>query len=135
GMRMLVRNPGFAFVAVLTLALGIGANTAIFSVVNAVLLRPLPYDNPGQLIKLWADNSGLRTDQSQFRPAEITDFRDQLTTFEEIGVFDYGSSANLTGGGRPERVNGSEASPGLFSTLRVKPILGRVFMPDETEVG
>jgi putative ABC transport system permease protein len=134
GVRMLVKQPVFTLIAILTLALGIGANTAIFSVVNAVLLRPLPYENPGQLVRLWADNSGQRTDQNQFSPADITDFRDQLTTFEEVGLFDYGLSANLTGGAQPERVNGSEASPELFTALRIKPILGRTFLPDETEV-
>lgn len=134
GVRLLVKQPGFTFVAVLTLALGIGANTAIFSLVNAVLLRPLPYENPGQLVRLWSDRSGQRTDRNQFSPAEITDFRDQLTAFEEIGLFDYGLSANLTGGAKPERVNGAEASPALFTTLRVKPILGRTFLPDESEV-
>ena len=134
GARSLRKSPGFTVVAVVTLALGVGANTAVFSVVNAVLLRPLPYENPGQLVRLWADNSGRRTDQNQFSPAEVTEFRDQLTTFEDVGLFDYGLSANLTGDGPPERVNGSEASPGLFTTLRVKPVLGRVFLPDETEV-
>ncbi len=134
GMRMLMKNPGFTTTAMLTLALGIGANTAIFSVVNAVLLRPLPYENPGQLVRLWADNSGRRTAQNHFAPAEITGFRDQLTTFEEIGLFDIGLSANLTGGAQPERVKESEASPGLFTALRVKPILGRTFLPDETDV-
>src|SRR5213594_1836986 len=103
GARTLRKNPGFTLIAIITLSLGIGANTAIFSLVNAVLLRPLPYENPGQLVRLWADNSGRRTDQNQFSPAEITDFRDQLTAFEEIGLFDYGLSANLTGGAQPER--------------------------------
>jgi putative ABC transport system permease protein len=134
GLRMLLKNSGFTTTAALTLALGIGANTAIFSVVNAVLLRPLPYENPEQLVRLWADNSGRRTEQNHFAPAEITGFRDQLTTFEEIGMFDIGLSANLTGGAQPERVNGSEATPGLFTTLRVNPILGRTFLPDETDV-
>src|SRR5215467_10991206 len=95
GARILLKQPGFTLIAVFTLALGIGANTAVFSVVNAVLLRPLPYEDPAQLVRLWADNSGQRTEQNQFCPAEITDFRDQLSTFEEIGLFDTGLSANL----------------------------------------
>lgn len=135
GVRMLLKHKGFTLIAVLTLALGIGANTAIFSVVNAVLLRPLPYDDPGQLVRLWSDRSGQRTEQNQFAPAEITDIREHLTSFAELGFFDYGLSANLTGGSQPERVNGSEATPGLFTTLRVKPILGRTFLPEETEIG
>ena len=88
GARSLRKSPGFTVVAVVTLALGVGANTAVFSVVNAVLLRPLPYENPGQLVRLWADNSGRHTDRNQFSPAEITEFRDRLTTFEDVGLFD-----------------------------------------------
>lgn len=133
-LRMLAKNPAFAFVVVLTLALGIGANTAIFSVVNSVLLRPLPYEEPEQLVRLWSDRSGQRTDQNEFSPAEITDFRDQVTTFEDIGLFDIGLTANLSGGNAPERVNGAEATPGLFNVLRVKPIIGRTFLPEEREV-
>jgi predicted permease len=133
GLRMLLKHKGFTAVAVLTLALGIGANTAIFSVINAVLLRPLPYEEPNQLVRLWADRSGQRTEQNHFAPAEITDFRDHLTVFEDVGLFDIGGSANLTGGEKPERVNSAEASPALFTVLRVKPILGRTFLPEETE--
>jgi len=134
GARMLLKQPGFTLIATVTLALGIGANTTIFSVVNAVLLRPLPYEQPGQLVRLFADDSGRRTDQNGFSPAGITDFRDQLTVFEETGMFDIGGSSNLTGGTQPERVNTAEASPGLFTALRAKPILGRTFLPNETEV-
>src|SRR5258705_2717578 len=134
GTRSLLTHPGFTAIAVITLALGIGANTAVFSIMNAVLFRPLPYENPGQLVRLWADNSGQRTEQNQFSPAEITDFRDQLTTFEELGLSDIGLSLNLTGGALPERVNVAEATPGLFTVLRAKPLLGRTFLQDETEV-
>jgi putative ABC transport system permease protein len=134
GVRMLLKKPAFTLIAIITLGLGIGANTAIFSVINAVLLRPLPYENPHQLVRLWADKSGARTEQNHFSPAEITDFRNQLTTFEDIGLFDVGASNNLTGGAQPERVNSAEASPSLFSVLKVKPILGRTFLPDETEI-
>lgn len=134
GVRSLLKHPGVTAIAVLTLALGIGANTAIFSVVNAVLFRPLPYANPDQLVRLWADRSGQRTEQNQFSPAEITDFRDQLSTFEAVGLSDTGLSANLTGGAGPERVNASEANPDLFTVLRVRPILGRTFLPEEMDV-
>ncbi|HEV8431390.1 MAG TPA: ABC transporter permease [Pyrinomonadaceae bacterium] len=134
GLRWLLKRPSFTAIALLTLAVGIGVNTAIFSVVNAVMLRPLPYDNPGQLVRLWSDRLGQRTEQNEFSPAEITEFRDQLTTFEDVGLFDFGLSANLTGGTQPERVNASEASPGLFDLLRVKPVIGRTFLPDEVEV-
>ena len=103
-------------------------------VLNAVLFRPLPYQNPDQLVRLWADRSGQRTEQNQFAPAEITDFRDQLSTFEDLGLSDIGLSANLTGAAEPERVNASEANPGLFTVLRAKPLLGRTFLADETDV-
>jgi putative ABC transport system permease protein len=134
GIRMLFKKPAFTAIAIITLALGIGANTAIFSVVNAVLLRPLPYENPEQLVRLWADKSGQRTERNDFSPAEISDFRDQLTTFDDIGLFDVGLSHNLTGGQQPERVNSAEASPSLFTVLRARPLLGRTFLPQETEV-
>ncbi len=134
GLRMLLKKPAFTLIAILTLGLGIGATTAIFSIVNAVLLRPLPYDAPGQLVRLWADKSGQRTEQNHFSPAEITDFREQLTTFDDIGLFDVGLSSNFTGGAQPERVNSAEASPSLFTVLRAKPILGRTFLPQETDI-
>ncbi len=134
-LRQLWKSPGFTAVAVMILAIGIGANTAIFSVVNAILLNPLPYDTPGQLVRMWGSHGRDGGAQSTFAPAEITLFKDHLTSVPEVGMFDVGLAFNLTGGSGLERVNAAESSPGLFSLLRVKPLLGRVFLPDETEIG
>src|SRR5687768_1976796 len=101
--RQLHKNPGFTIVAVLTLALGIGANTAIFSVVNAVLLKPLPYDQPGQLVQLF--EAPRPQEQNAVSPGVFLDWREQSTSFE--GFAAYTSVAlNLTGAGEPERLNG-----------------------------
>src|SRR5215813_3948376 len=100
-LRMLRKNQAFTAVAVLTLALGIGANTAIFSVVNSVLLRPLPYQDPGRLVLLWQRFTRLGLDRVVVSASEFSDYRDQITGFEEIAVFGY-ESFNLTGGNEPE---------------------------------
>jgi putative ABC transport system permease protein len=128
GLRMLLNRPGFAFVAVITLALGIGANTAIFSVVNAVLLRVLPYDRPDKLVILSAaDSSGARDTISI---AEAQDFTGQLTTFEDFAWW-QSQSVNLTGLDRPERVRGAFVSANFFDTFNLKPILGSTFASGE----
>ncbi len=128
GVRMLRKNPGFTFIAVLTLALGIGANTAIFSVVNAVLLRPLPYREPGRLVTV-----------NYYRPVMLNDFalaaeylewRDQAKSFAQIAACRFGE-ADLTGSGEPERLSAGLASADLFATLGVAPALGRSFTPEE----
>src|ERR671924_1694631 len=83
GFRMLLKKPGFALVAVITLGLGIGANTSIFSMVNAVLLRPLPYENPDQIVRLWEDPSGRGLDQNPVAPGNFADWRGEKTFFQE----------------------------------------------------
>jgi putative ABC transport system permease protein len=133
GARMLVKNPGGALIAVLTLALGIGANTAIFSVVNGVLLKPLPYDQPGQLVQLWED-PGSGTRKNRIAPGAFLDWREHNTTFESLSVFG-GATLNLAGAGEPERLNGVEMSAGGLETLRARPLLGRTFAPDEDQPG
>jgi hypothetical protein len=101
--RQLLKNPGFTSVAVLTLALGVGATTAIFSVVNAVLLKPLPYEQPGQLVQLWeAPSPGKRNWVS---PGAFTDWKEQSTAFENLSVL-YNADSNITGTGEPERISG-----------------------------
>ena len=131
GFRMLRKSPGFTAVAVLTLALGIGANTAIFSAVNAVLLRPLPYRNSSQLVRVWA------TELSRHDVASYPSFIDwsaQSHSFQQMAAY-RGGAYNLSGGDRPERIRGLQVSTGLLRMLDVKPALGRDFLPEELQPG
>ncbi|MBX3280232.1 MAG: ABC transporter permease [Acidobacteria bacterium] len=136
GLRMLGRNPGFSLIAILTLALGIGANTSIFSVVNAVLLRPLPYPEPEQLFNVYGGFVKLGASGMATSVPEFTDYQQQLQSFENIGAYDQ-SSANLTStdGGEPERLECGNLTPGLFAALGVAPIRGRLFLPEEAQQG
>ena len=134
GLRMLAKNPAFTAVAVLALALGIGANTAIFSVVNALLLRPLPYKNPDQLVMVWENLSHLGFPKNTPSPANFLDWRRQATVFEGMAAFAI-RSYNLTGVGEPERLDGRRVSANLFDLLGVKPIIGRTFVPEEDRPG
>ena len=132
GARMLLKNPGITFVVILTLALGIGANSAIFSVVNAVLLRPLPYDQSDRLVFL-SETSQVMPEISISYP-NFTDWRSQNHVFERIGVYNR-SSYNLTGAGEAERLITAQVSADLFSALRVNAAMGRVFTNDEDKPG
>ncbi len=132
GIRMLLRNPGFTIVAVLALTLGIGADSAIFSVVNAVLLRPLPYHESERLVIL-RERSPQLEGMSVAYPNFI-DWREQNSAFENIGVFRR-QSFNLTGNGEPERLVGSEVSADVFAALKVNAARGRVFTNDEDKPG
>jgi putative ABC transport system permease protein len=132
GMRMLIKSPGVAFVVVLALALGIGANTAIFSVVNSVLLRPLPYDQADRLIFLNERNQAL--DEMSISYPNFTDWRNQNQVFEKIGVYNR-ASYNLTGVGEAERILTGQVSADLFSVLRVNAAVGRVFTNEEDKPG
>ncbi len=131
GLRMLRKNPGFTAVAVLTLALGIGANTAIFGVVQSVLLRQLPYLDPGALVEVW--NSYLpQFPQFALSGADFNDWRSQAKPFAQMAAYwSVPLDANLTGAGDPARVEITYASSNLFSTLGVRPIVGRAFLPVE----
>src|SRR5438093_11498678 len=120
--RQLLKNPGFTAVAVLTLALGIGANTAIYSVVNAVLLRPLPYAESDRLVWLSERSPSFPTMSVSY--PNFTDWRAQQTVFEQIGVYNWGSY-NLTGRGEAQRLTGGRASADVFSRLRARAVLGR----------
>jgi putative ABC transport system permease protein len=132
GFRMLWKSPGFTVVAVLALALGVGANTAIFSVVNAVLLRPLPYAEPERLVILW--EKGATQDTSVSYP-NFLDWRAQTQAFEQLAAFRR-ESFNLVGaGGEPERLAGRMVSASFFSTLGIRPFKGRDFPPEEDRVG
>lgn len=132
GLRMLLRSRGLAFVAILALALGIGANTAIFSVVNAILVRPLPYPAPNQLVWFWESQPNLT--QAPFSAADFLDFQSQNRSFAQLAAV-HRLSFNLTRIGPAERVPGIVASPSVFSLLGVQPILGRGFLPAEGNFG
>src|ERR1044072_4237067 len=132
GARMLIKNPGVTIIVIVALALGIGANTAIFSVVNAVLVRPLPYPESERLIFL-NEKSPILDEMSISYP-NFLDWRAQNQTFEKIGVYNR-ASYNLTGTGEAERIVAGQVSADLFSVLRVNPLLGRVFTNDEDKAG
>ncbi len=134
GLRMLARSPGFTTVAVLTLALGIGANTAIFSVFYGVLLRPLPYPEPDRLVWMWPAN--LRTGQpygGAISPPDFLDYRRRSTVFEHLAAF-LPIDTTVAGSGEAERVPSAAVSAGFFETLGVKPVLGRTIFPDDEQV-
>jgi putative ABC transport system permease protein len=128
GLRILYRSPGFTLVALFTIALGIGANTAIFSVVNTVLLRPLPYQNPDRLVVLWE-----RQEQIPQESPSVPNFRDwceRTRSFEQLAI-SRRDNVNLTGAGEPERLIARQVTANFFSTLGVVPQLGRSFNDDE----
>src|ERR1039458_725764 len=126
--RQVVKNPGFAVVVIFTLALGIGASTSIFSVADAVLLRPLPYPNPQQLVRVWEQMAnGHRPNVAE---SNFEDFLAQNNTFASLAAYDYGV-ASVSGGSEPARVNIAGVSSGFFPTLGVQPLRGRLFSADE----
>ncbi len=132
GVRMLLKNPGITFVVVLALALGIGANTAIFSVVDSVLLRPLPYPDSDRLVFL--NETSRAMDEISISYPNFTDWRNQNHSFEYIGVYNRGSY-NLTGVGEPERIVTAQMSSDAFSALRINPLLGRIYTNEEDQPG
>ena len=134
GLRMLVKNPGFTIVAVIALALGIGANSAIFSVVNTVLLRPLPFKDPDRLVMVWEDASKNGYPRDTPAAANYMDWRAQNQVFESMAAL-ADMSFNLTGTGEPERIDGRRVSASLFPLLGVEPQLGRAFLPEEDQAG
>ncbi|HEY6189282.1 MAG TPA: ABC transporter permease [Pyrinomonadaceae bacterium] len=133
-LRMLLKHPGFTFVAVVTLALGIGANTAIFSVVNAVLLAPLPYDEPEKLVVLWDRQVISNENQQPVAIANFEDWKEQSQVFEQLAVLRLGTF-NLTQAGETERVTGARVSTNFYSLLRVEPVIGRAFLEAEGKPG
>jgi putative ABC transport system permease protein len=134
GLRVLRGNRTFTAVAVLTLALGIGANTAIFTLVNTVLLKPLPYETPDRLVRLWARNQKQGT-RIPISPAEFLDLQERNQVFDELAALFPAGGGNLTGAGEPERMNGARVSAGIFPVLGVSAILGRTFTPQEDRPG
>jgi putative ABC transport system permease protein len=133
--RLLLKAPSFTAVALLTLSLGIGASVAIFSVVNTLLLQPLPYPQADRLVMLWQDFRERGGPEDEWlTPANFFDWRARAQAFEDIAVY-RGGSANLTGQGEPERVTGWTVSSGFFRVLGVTPALGRDFVPDDDVPG
>src|SRR5262245_30062354 len=130
-MRMLRRNRGFSLIAVLTLALGIGANTAIFSIVNSVLIRPLPYKDPDSLVWVWGRFS--RGNTASVSPPDFRDYRSQAQLFDAFACF-TAVNLTITGNGEPERLNGSAVSSEFFRVFGVKPAIGREFTSEEEQV-
>ena len=131
-LRQLLKNPGFTVVAVLTLALGIGANTAIFSVINAVLLRPPPFQEPERLVFISEKSKDM--DNMSVAYPNFLDWQRQQDSFSALAAFRV-EEWNLTGTSQPERVVGLQVSAGFFPALGVQPLRGRVFTADEDKVG
>jgi putative ABC transport system permease protein len=137
GLRMMMKAKTFSIIAVLTLAIGIGANSAIFSVVYGVLLRPLPFKDPGRLMYIWhtppqTSFPGMKT--FSVSPANYFDWKEQSHSFEQMAVTGY-TGLNLTGVGEPQALLGQSVSPEYFSVLGTAPMLGRTFAPDEDQTG
>jgi len=133
GARGLRKSPGFALVASFTLAIGIGANVAIFSIVNSVLLRPVAYPHPEQLVMLWS--TGTQTEKFGSSMADIKEWRARNHVFSAIGSFDYSALTLSAPGQEPERAHGAEVTANFFGVLDVKPALGRNFAAEEEDYG
>src|SRR5262245_41878154 len=130
GARMLMKNPGFTVIAALTLALGIGANTAIFSIVNAVLLQPLPFAEPERL--MWFGGWMGNDKEQGVTPADFLDYREQCQSFEQLAAsVSDGIAMNLSGGSEPERLKGGYVTANYLDVFGVKPALGRTFAAEE----
>jgi predicted permease len=133
-IRLLARSPGFATAVILSLAIGIGANTTIFSVVHALMLRPLPYENADRLVILWNRSPGLNITRDWFSTAQYFDIKNRHDGFEEVAIA-FGADLNLTGEDRPERVGSIRVSSNFLPLLGTKPALGRLLEPDEDSPG
>jgi putative ABC transport system permease protein len=133
-VRVLARQRGVTFVAVLTLALGIGANSAIFSAVNALLLRPLPYDDPDRLVMVWEKRPAEGVLENVVAPADFIDWTTLNHSFEAIAAM-TDAAADLTDAGEPVRLSAGMVSPPFFDLLRVRPLLGRSFRAEEATLG
>jgi putative ABC transport system permease protein len=134
GARMLLKNPGFTAVAVLTLALGIGANSAIFSVVNAALLRPLPYPDAAGLVMVWGNFQRLNMTRLGVSAQEFADYKNQTTVFSEVAAYQT-LTFNLINNNEPERIGGARVSSTLFKLLGAQPLLGRALLEEEDKRG
>src|SRR5690348_3440941 len=133
GLRMLAKAPGFTAVAVITLALGIGANTAIFSVINSALLKPLPFKNPAQLVSLRETESA--PGDFPLDGADYLDWQAQNKTFSSMSLYSYPEARNASGAGQPEVISVRQTQANFFDTLGVAPLLGRTFADGEDVAG
>jgi putative ABC transport system permease protein len=134
GARMLLRNPGFTVVAICTLALGIGANSAIFSVVNAALLEPLPYPNSERLVMVWGNFERLNMTRLGASAQEFLDYKNQNKIFSEVAAYQP-RTFNLINSDEPERIGGARVSPSLFTLLATQPLVGRALLEEENRAG
>jgi len=136
GARMFFKNPGFTLVAIVTLALGIGANTTIFSVINSLLLKPIPFPDADRLVLVWKSQVNDPKNRNIVSAPNYWDWRRQNDVFENMAIFDSaGKGYNLSGDGEPESVSGVRVSAGFFDVLGVKPRLGRTFLLEEETAG
>jgi putative ABC transport system permease protein len=135
GVRVLAKSPGFTAVAVLTLALGIGANTAIFSVVNAALLRPLPYRDPSGIMLLWGADRATGAERGQVSATDVADWRAQARSFEAVATYGDWRPLLAEGSGEAERLPAAQVGEGYFDVMKGQPLLGRAFLPEEQEDG
>src|SRR5215813_6279834 len=127
-IRKLLQNPGFALTAIVSIALAGGANSAIFTVLNAVLLRPLPYANPHQLVVVWEKHPAIAFDRFPTSPADFEDWKAQAKSFERLSAFTFGGpTMTLTGAGQPESLPTIKISTDAFDLIGVRPYLGRTF--------
>src|SRR5215470_672651 len=133
GLRMLWKHKRVSGIAILTLALGIGVNSAIFSVVDAVMLRPLPYPEPQRLLALWEHNLQTPDNHNSVSPANLADYR-QENLLEGLSAWSFGGT-NLGGDGQPERLVTNNVSYNYFAVLGVHPAIGRGFLPEEDRPG
>ncbi|HTL05746.1 MAG TPA: ABC transporter permease, partial [Gemmatimonadales bacterium] len=131
GLRGLRRSPGFAAAALLTIALGIGLNTAIFSVYDGVILRPLPFAEPGRLVRIWSSQEARGLRFFSVSMPDVQDWRAQSSGFQGLAAYERQRDVTLTGAGEPEQLQGARVSPELFGLLGVHPVLGRLFAPAE----
>ena len=134
GWRAMYTRPGYAFIAILALALGMGANTTIFSIVNAVLLRPLPYPNADQLVWIWETNPGNNIKTEPVSIPNFVDWQTQNQSFEQLTAWGR-TIVTLTGTGEPEQLSAAVVAANFFSTLGVSPAIGRTFVPDDNKPG
>lgn len=137
GFRMLIKRPSFTIIVVLTMALGIGANTTIFSAVDAVLLNPLPYKDPDSLVAVWETNKQLSPemwDRNEVALGNFRDWRSRNQVFDQLGSLFY-ADVNLTGVGEPERIKSCVVTTNFFQVLGIQPMLGRSFLPEEESPG